>query len=69
VLSATVDLDPQAKGFVLTITVDEGQRYRFGTVDVISNIRDADADTFRRLLRVAPGKTYDAKRSRSRSRK
>jgi outer membrane protein insertion porin family len=60
VLSATVDLDQQAGGFVLTITVDEGQQYRFGTVDVISNIRDADAERFRRLLRVAPGKTYDA---------
>jgi len=60
VLSATVDLDPQSKGFVLTITVDEGAQYRFGTIDLISNIRDANADDLRRKLRATPGKTYNA---------
>ena len=60
VLSATVDLDPQSKGFKLTITVDEGEQYRFGTVDVISNLRDADPGALRRLVRATPGKVYNA---------
>ena len=60
VLSATVDLDRESKGFTLTITVDEGEQYRFGTVDVISNLRDADPGSLGRLLRASPGKTYNA---------
>ncbi|MEX0590375.1 MAG: outer membrane protein assembly factor BamA [Xanthobacteraceae bacterium] len=60
VLSTTVDLDRESKGFIVTFTLEEGEQYRFGTVDVISNIRDADPETMRRLLRVSAGKTYDA---------
>lgn len=60
VLSATVDNDPASKGFVVTFTVDEGEQYRFGTVDIISNLRDADPASLQRMLRVSSGKTYDA---------
>ncbi|MCC6949099.1 MAG: outer membrane protein assembly factor BamA [Bradyrhizobiaceae bacterium] len=60
VLSTTVDFDRQTNGFVLTFTLDEGEQYRFGTVDIVSNIRDADPERLRRLLRVSGGKTYDA---------
>jgi outer membrane protein insertion porin family len=62
VLSATVDLNPQDKGFVLTFTVDEGEQYNFGTVDVISNIRDADAATLRGQVLATSGRTYDAEK-------
>jgi outer membrane protein insertion porin family len=60
VLSATVDLDPESKGFTLTFTLDEGEQYRFGTLDVISNLRDADPGSLGRLLRASPGKIYNA---------
>jgi outer membrane protein insertion porin family len=60
ILSATVDLDKESKGFVITFTLDEGEQYRFGTIDIVSNIRDADPESLRKLLRVSPGKTYDA---------
>ena len=60
ILSATVDMDPDTKGFVLNFTLDEGEQYRFGTIDIVSNIRDADPESLRKLMRVGPGKTYDA---------
>ena len=60
ILSATVDLDPASKGFVVTFTLDEGEQYRFGTVDIISNLRDADPASMQRLLRAGAGKVYDA---------
>jgi outer membrane protein insertion porin family len=60
VLSATVDMDPASKGFSLTFTVDEGEQYRFGNIEVISNIRDADPQLLRRKVRATPGKTYNA---------
>lgn len=60
ILSTTVDLDPALKGFVLTFHLDEGEQYRFGTIDIVSNLRDADPERLRRFLRVSPGKVYDA---------
>jgi outer membrane protein insertion porin family len=60
ILSATVDMDPDSKGFSLTFTLEEGEQYKFGTIDIVSNIRDADPETLRKQLRVSAGKTYDA---------
>ena len=60
ILSATVDLDPGSKGFTVTFTLDEGEQYRFGTVDIISNLRDADPASMQRLLRAGSAKVYDA---------
>ena len=60
ILSATVDMDPDSKGFSLTFTLDEGEQYRFGTIDIVSNIRDADPKSLRKLMRVGAGKIYDA---------
>jgi outer membrane protein insertion porin family len=50
----------RASGFTLTFTVDEGEQYRFGSVDIISNLRDSDPEALRRLLRTSAGRVYDA---------
>jgi outer membrane protein insertion porin family len=60
ILSATVDLDRQNNGFVLTIVVDEGPQYRFGNVDVLSNVRDLDPTAVRALIRGRSGEIYNA---------
>lgn len=60
IVSANVDLDKAAGGFVITITVDEGQQYRTGTVDVVSNVRDLDAASIRGFVRTKPGEVYNA---------
>jgi outer membrane protein insertion porin family len=36
IISATADLDRDGRGFFITFTIDEGERYRFGPIDVES---------------------------------
>ncbi len=60
IVSANVDLDKAAGGFVITITVDEGQQYRTGTVDVVSNVRDLDPAIIRGFVRTKSGEVYNA---------
>jgi outer membrane protein insertion porin family len=60
ILSANVVNDPRAGGFVLTITLDEGEQYRFGTIEVLSNVRTVDGATLRRLTRGSSGSIYNA---------
>lgn len=60
ILSATVDLDRQNSGFVLNFVVEEGVQYRFGNVDVLSNLRDLNVDAVRALIRGRSGEVYNA---------
>ena len=41
IVSAIGEYDPTRAGFVITFTIEEGEQYRVGTVDVQSNIRGA----------------------------
>ncbi|GAA0578631.1 outer membrane protein assembly factor BamA [Craurococcus roseus] len=56
---ATAELAPDRTGFFVTYTLDEGPRYRVGKVDVVSNIRNLDAESLRGLVRVEEGDWYD----------
>ena len=60
VSSAVAEFDPANKGFTVTYTVEEGDLYRFGTVDITSNVRTVDANALRPKLRMAPGGVYNA---------
>ncbi|MBX3547619.1 MAG: outer membrane protein assembly factor BamA [Xanthobacteraceae bacterium] len=60
ILSATVDLDRKNNGFVLNFVLDEGVQYRFGNVDVVSNVRDLDPSSARALIRGRSGEVYNA---------
>jgi len=60
IISANVVNDPRAGGFVLTLTVEEGEQYRFGTIDVLSNVRAVDPATLRARVRGSPGAVYNA---------
>jgi outer membrane protein insertion porin family len=60
ILSAAAQYDPAEKGFTITFTIDEGPQYRFGTVDVQSNIRNIDPSVLRSRLRVSAGGVYNA---------
>lgn len=60
IVSANVDLDKGAGGFVITISVDEGQQYRVGTVNVNSNVRDLDPAVLRGFVRSSSGDIYNA---------
>src|ERR1051326_200508 len=37
IVAATGEYDPARKGFIITFTIEEGEPYRFGTIDVRSN--------------------------------
>ncbi len=59
VVSATGEYDPAQKGFIITFTIEEGPLYRFGTIDIQSNIRSVDANTLRYSLRMHQGDVYN----------
>ncbi|MGU3494061.1 outer membrane protein assembly factor BamA [Xanthobacteraceae bacterium A53D] len=60
VVSASAEMDPSGSGYIITIVLDEGAQYKFGKVDVISNIRDVPANSLRGVLRMSDGQIYNA---------
>jgi outer membrane protein insertion porin family len=60
VVSATGEYDPARKGFIITFTIEEGPLYRFGTIDIQSNIRAVDPLTLRSSLRMRQGEVYNS---------
>jgi len=62
VVSATADLDRDARGFFITFTVDEGQKYKFGEVDVESALPSVDLRALRGVVMSRPGRIYDVQR-------
>ncbi|MEQ8708393.1 MAG: outer membrane protein assembly factor BamA [Rhodospirillales bacterium] len=42
VLSAIAELTPDRQSFFITITVDEGPRYKFGTIDIVADLPKFD---------------------------
>ena len=59
VVSATGVYDPAKKGFVVTFTIEEGPLYRFGAVDIQSNVRAVNAESLRPVLRMGAGQIYN----------
>ena len=59
VVSAVAELTPDRDGFVITITVDEGERYHFGKVDVNIKLKDLPRDAVLPLLTVQSGDWYN----------
>jgi len=60
VISAVAELTPDRDGFVITFTIEEGERYRFGKVDVNMALKDLPREAVLPLLTVQTGDWYDA---------
>jgi outer membrane protein insertion porin family len=60
VVGAAAEFDPTLGGFVITYTIEEGEQYRVGTVDVRSNVRAIDPGLMRARVRLSPGDVYNA---------
>jgi outer membrane protein insertion porin family len=60
IVSAVGTYDPARKGFVVTFTLDEGPKYHFGTVNVISNVNAISPGVLRSGLKVKSGAVYNA---------
>ncbi len=61
VVSAVAELTPDKRDFIVTYVVEEGERYKFGEVNVESDLRDFKADTIKSLLPMKTGQWYNAK--------
>ena len=60
IVSAVTEYDPDRRGFVVVFTIDEGDYYRFNSVEVQSNVREVDPARLRSQLRMSRGGGYDA---------
>jgi outer membrane protein insertion porin family len=60
VRSAIAELTPDGQRFVITFTVEEGERYAFGDIDIESRVPDLEPEQLRELLRTEPGDVYNA---------
>ena len=61
VQSGVAELSPDRSGFFLTFTINEGEQYRFGALDVVSDVEGVDADELRGLLAASEGSVYDVR--------
>ena len=61
VVSALAELTPDRRDFVITYVVEEGPRYRFGTVEADSALRDFPATKVKELLKIRSGNWFNAK--------
>lgn len=60
IVSAVSEYDPARRGFSVVFNIDEGDYYRFGAIDVQSNVREIDPARLRRLLKTGSGNVYNA---------
>src|SRR5262245_16055525 len=60
VISAVAELAPNREGFFITFTISEGERYKFGKVDVSTRFQGLDIDVLRGYLTMSEGDWYDA---------
>jgi outer membrane protein insertion porin family len=60
VVSAVAELSPDRESFFVTMTVDEGERYKFGNLDVEVAIPDVSADALKESVVGEKGDWYNA---------
>ena len=60
VVSAVAELSADRKDFFITFSVDEGEQYAIGEVDVQTTLRNLDPARLRGVVTMATGDTYDA---------
>ena len=60
VVSAVAELTPDREDFVVTFTVEEGERYKVGKTDLDVNFKRVDKEGLRALITMVDGAWYDA---------
>jgi outer membrane protein insertion porin family len=60
VVSAVAELSPDQEAFFITFTVEEGERYKLGTVDIKTTLKDLDPESLRGLVTTEEGDWYNA---------
>jgi outer membrane protein insertion porin family len=59
VVSAGAELDRDGSGFYITFVVDEGELYKFGTIDIETPLTNLDTQRLRGEVLTVAGTTYD----------
>jgi len=60
VVSVLAELLPNREGFIVTFTVEEGERQKFGTIDIVTTLPNLDPETLREHLIPEEGEWYSA---------
>jgi outer membrane protein insertion porin family len=60
VVSAVAELTPDRSEFFITFTVDEGERYKFGVVDLTTQFKNLDTNVLRPEVLAIEGDWYNA---------
>ncbi|MCK5746827.1 MAG: outer membrane protein assembly factor BamA, partial [Oricola sp.] len=60
ILASNGDIDPNTGNVMVTIEVDEGEKYRFGNIDIDSSVNGVTSDDLRQTVKTRSGKTYAA---------
>jgi len=58
--SAKTEYDPATHGYTLTFTIDEGQVYHFGDIDIVCNVPGVVPEKLHRLLLARAGAVFDS---------
>ncbi|MBG6158546.1 MAG: outer membrane protein assembly factor BamA [Roseibium album] len=62
IVSVSADLDREQNIFYVTFTVDEGEKYKIGEVELVSTIAEVDPEDLRKLVRTRSGQTFNSLR-------
>ncbi len=60
VTNAVAELLPNREKFIITFTVEEGERYKFGKMDVVSELKGVDGAQMKEFVVTPTGETYNA---------
>jgi len=52
------ELTKERDGFFVSYNIQEGQQFKFGTINLVSEMNGVDAATYRRIVKVRPGVVY-----------
>lgn len=59
IVGSDAQYDPKQKGYIITITVEEGLQYRVASTEIESHIAGIDGASLRSTMRVVPGQIYN----------
>ena len=62
VKSAITELTPDKQGFYLTFTVEEGDRYNFGKVNIDNRLAGVNTDNLQEVVQTGEGSRFNAKK-------
>lgn len=60
-ISAVAELSPDHKDFYLTFTIEEGEKYTYGKVDVVSHLKQVNAAELKSFIGIQSGDQFSRK--------